>query len=109
MRPHASGSGTATPRGEGNAVREGRKLVRPRIPEAMRVAPEDLAVDRALKEVPCPVTEISRGPEPERTLSPAPSLLYHLGDDPYERHDLAPQEPQRVRRLESRWRAGSPR
>ena len=26
--------------------------------------------DRALKEVPCPVTEISRGPEPERTLSP---------------------------------------
>jgi arylsulfatase A-like enzyme len=93
-----------TPVGEGNAaVREGEwKLVRPRIPEAMRVAPEDLAVDRALKEVPCPVTEISRGPEPERTLSPpAPSLLYHLGDDPYERHDLAPQEPQRVRRLES--------
>ena len=32
----------------------GVELVRPRIPEAMRVAPEDLAVDRALKRCPAP-------------------------------------------------------
>ncbi|MDQ3701350.1 MAG: hypothetical protein M3442_10580, partial [Chloroflexota bacterium] len=93
-----------TPVAECNAaVREGDwKLVRPRIPEAMMVAPEDTAVDRQLKEVPCPITDITRTPEPARTLSaPPPSLLFNIAADPYERHDLATREPERVRRLEA--------
>ncbi len=85
------------------AVREGDwKLVRPRIPEAMVVAPEDLAVDRALKQVPCSITDITPGPEPARTLSaPPPPLLFNIAADPYERHDRAAEEPERVRRLEA--------
>lgn len=85
------------------AVRAGDwKLVRPRIPEAMMVALEDTAVDRKLKEVPCAITDITRTPEPARTLSaPPPSLLFNIAADPYERHDLATREPERVRRLEA--------
>jgi arylsulfatase A len=85
------------------AVRDGDwKLVRPRIPEAMQVAPDDLAVDRALKQVPCPITDVTRTPEPERHLSaPPPPLLFNVAGDPYEQHDLASEHPERVRHLEA--------
>lgn len=90
------------------AMRDGPwKLLRPAIPEAMRVAPEDLAMDRRLKYEPETITDIERGPEPERTLpAPPPPLLFHIGDDPYEQRDLAGAEPDRVRRMQAaldRW------
>lgn len=93
-----------TPVGECNAaMRDGDwKLLRPRIPEAMQVSQEDMQVDRLLKQVPCPITDITRTPEPARELSAPPSsLLFNIAEDPYEQHDLAAQQPDRVRRMET--------
>jgi arylsulfatase A len=91
------------------AMRDGAwKLVRPAIAEAMRVSPEDLALDRRLKYEPETVSDIERGPEPERVLpdnAPAP-LLFNLDDDPYEQRDLSAERPERVRNMQTeldRW------
>jgi arylsulfatase A len=91
-----------TPVGTCNAaMRDGPwKLLRPVIPEAMKVSPEDGAMDRRLKYEPETVTDIERGPEPERVVPDPPApLLFNLDSDPYEQHDLAEAEPERVRRM----------
>jgi arylsulfatase A len=90
------------------AMRDGAwKLIRPRIPEAMQVAPADLEIDRRLKYQPDTITDITRDPEPVRTLpDPLPALLFNLDDDPYEQHDLAAEQHDRVRVMErelDRW------
>lgn len=88
-----------TPVGTSNAaVRDGDwKLVRPAIREAMRVAPADGEMDRRLKYEPEAFADISRSPEPERQIPPPPpALLYNIGRDPYERVDLAHDEPERA-------------
>jgi hypothetical protein len=73
------------------------KLIRPQIPEAMKVAKEDGEMDRRLKYEPESITYISRGPEPERTIpDPPPPLLFNLDDDPHEQHDLAATYPKTV-------------
>jgi arylsulfatase A len=83
------------------AMRDGPwKLVRPRIAEAMRVSPEDLAMDRALKYQPELYADICRDPEPERDVPPPPPPeLYNIDQDPLERHDLAEAEPERAARM----------
>lgn len=90
------------------AMRDGRwKLVRPSIPEAMWLRAEDLDVDHRLKYEPDGITDISRDPEPERTIpEPAPPLLFDLDADPCEQHDLAPGNPAIVSRMQAeldRW------
>jgi hypothetical protein len=78
------------------------KLLRPVIPEAMRVTPEDGDMDRRLKYEPETVTEIARGPEPDREIPAPPApLLFNLEEDPYEQHDLAEAQPDRVRRMQT--------
>ncbi len=92
----------STPVGESNAaMRDGRwKLVRPAISETMEVDPRDLMIDAALKITPDAFTEISTGPEPDRTIpAAAPALLFDIVDDPFEQHDLAGVEPARTARM----------
>jgi arylsulfatase A-like enzyme len=80
------------------AMRDGAwKLIRPVIPEAMRVAPADGEMDRRLKYQPEGITDISRDPEPERQIPPPPPpLLFNIDEDPYERSDRAAEQPERV-------------
>jgi arylsulfatase A-like enzyme len=88
-----------TPVGVCNAaMRDGDwKLVRPAIREAMQVSPADLAMDRRLKYAPEEITDIERGPEPDRVVPPPPApLLFNIADDPFEEHDRATAEPARV-------------
>ena len=91
-----------TPLVTGNAaMRDGPwKLVRPAIREAMQVAPEDLAMDRGLKYAPEEYGDIRRGPDPERVVPPPPPpQLFHIDEDPLERHDLADAEPARTAKM----------
>jgi arylsulfatase A len=83
------------------AMRNGDwKLVRPEIPAARYVAPEDLAFDIALKYKPELFKDISRLPEPEREMpDPPPPQLFDLKDDPGEQHDLADINPERVTKM----------
>ena len=50
---------------------------------------------------------IVRVPVPDRAIpDPLPPLLFNIAEDPFERHDLAEQHPQRVAALEAdleRW------
>jgi arylsulfatase B len=90
------------------AMRDGAwKLIRPTIPEAMRVSAEDGEIDRRLKYQPETIADISRDPEPERQIpDPPAALLFNLKADPYEQHDLAVIEPERVQRMQrelDRW------
>ncbi|MFP4055397.1 MAG: sulfatase-like hydrolase/transferase [Candidatus Brocadiia bacterium] len=84
------------------AARDGPwKLLYVPIPQAMRIPQEDGDVDRRLKYEPETITEVCRDAEPERDLpQPRDPMLFHLGDDPTEQHDLAAREPQRVARME---------
>jgi arylsulfatase A-like enzyme len=84
------------------AMRDGAwKLIRPVIREAMRVAPEDGAMDRRLKYEPEGITDICRDPEPERTIPNAPPpLLFNVEDDPLEKRDLAADHPDIVARMQ---------
>lgn len=76
------------------------KLVRPVIALAMRVEPEDGAMDRRLKYEPEAFTDIRRAPLPVRDLPPPPPpLLFNLASDPYEQEDLAALDPARVAKL----------
>lgn len=83
------------------AVRDGDwKLLRPALREAMRVAPEDGAMDRRLKYEPEGITDIDRTSEPPRTLpDPPPPLLFNIANDPFEQHDLAGAQPERAAAL----------
>src|SRR3954454_10217044 len=85
------------------AMRDGRwKLVRPAMPEAMEVAPADLARDVELKYRPDAVTTIDTSPFPERELgAPPPPQLFDVLADPMEEHDLAAREPARVATMEA--------
>jgi arylsulfatase A len=91
-----------TPVGASNAaVRDGDwKLLRPAIAEAMRLSPEDAAMDRRIKAEPEGFADIWRGPEPARLVPPPPApQLYNIAEDPYERCDLAGAQPERAARL----------
>jgi arylsulfatase A-like enzyme len=93
-----------SPVGSCNAgMRDGNwKLVRPVIPEAMRLAKEDLDVDKKLKYEPESITDITRDPEPERVVpAPPPPLLFDLEADPGEQDDLASARPEVVSRMQS--------
>jgi len=83
------------------AMRDGPwKLVRPRIDEALEVAGEDLAVDRALKYMPERYNRLTLTPEPRREVPPPPPPeLYNLEQDPLEQHNLASEQPERVARM----------
>ena len=98
-----------TPLGECNAaIRDGDwKLLRPLIPEAMQVSAEDTALDHAIKYYPEHFLDIIREPEPPRTVPEPPApLLFNIAEDPFERDDLADQQPGRVAAMErelERW------
>ncbi|MGH7291532.1 MAG: hypothetical protein ACREJT_09995, partial [Myxococcota bacterium] len=92
-----------TPAAECNAaMRDGDwKLVRPAIRECMQLAPADFAMDVDAKYRPERYSDIERAPEPERAPFRAPpAQLFDLARDPFESHDLAGAEPERVLRME---------
>jgi hypothetical protein len=67
----------------------------------MQVTETDRAVDRALNyRQPERIATIDTSPLPEFTTgSPPAPLLFDLASDPFEHHDLAPEHPDRVRRM----------
>ncbi len=77
------------------AMRDGDwKLLRPRIPAAMRVSPVDTALDHAIKYFPEDFDDIITDAEPARTVpAPPPPLLFNIAADPFEQQDLAEQYP----------------
>ena len=84
------------------------KLVRPSIPELMVVTERDRAIDRALNyRQPDRITSVDDSPLPEFELEEPPApLLFNLSTDPFEQRDLAPEHPERVRRMSAeldRW------
>ncbi len=89
------------------ALRDGDwKLLRPQIREAMQVSPQDTALDNAIKYYPEHFPDIIREPAPARRLPEPPPLLFNIAADPFEQHDLAAQQPQRVAAMEAqleRW------
>ena len=91
------------PRIEGNAaMRDGDwKLVRPAIPELMQVTEPDRAIDRALNyRQPGRITSVDASALPEFETGPPPApLLFDLAVDPFEEHDRASEEPERVQRM----------
>ncbi len=91
------------PRAEGNAaMRDGPwKLVRPAITSTMQVTNSDRLVDRALNmNEPGRIVEIDRSPLPDPgPLDAQQPLLFHLPTDPFEQTDVAPEHPERVRRM----------
>src|SRR5712671_5820354 len=82
-------------------MRDGRwKLVRPALPELMKVSSEDLAMDIQSKYNPERFHDILRTSEPERIKPPPPpAQLFDLETDPGEQNDQAASEPQRVSRM----------
>lgn len=91
------------PRVEGNAaMRDGDwKLVRPVIPELMKVTDDDRAVDRRLNlRLPDRITEVDQSPLPRYDIADPPAaLLFNVADDPFEQRDLAETHPDRVTRM----------
>lgn len=77
------------------------KLVRPAIRECMQLAPADLAMDVDAKYRPERHLDIVRAPEPARAaFRVPPAQLFDLARDPFEAHDLAGEQPDRVLRME---------
>ncbi|HXW83174.1 MAG TPA: sulfatase-like hydrolase/transferase [Candidatus Binataceae bacterium] len=97
------------PDGECNAaMRDGRwKLVRPWIRERMHMDPLDLQMDDDQRDHPENYSDIRRDPWPEQKRGDAPrAQLFDIVNDPYERDDLAAQQPERVSRMSAelaRW------
>ncbi|HUZ81416.1 MAG TPA: sulfatase-like hydrolase/transferase [Gaiellaceae bacterium] len=91
------------PRVEGNAaMRDGNwKLVRPTIPELMRVTDSDRAIDRALNHhQPDRISHVDTSPLPEFDVGDPPAaLLFDVAADPFEQDDLAVEQPERVARM----------
>ncbi|MHB8643873.1 MAG: sulfatase-like hydrolase/transferase [Gaiellaceae bacterium] len=91
------------PRVEGNAaMRDGNwKLVRPTIPDLMRVTESDRAIDRALNlNQPDRITHVDTSQLPEFDIGEPPAaLLFDVAADPFEQHDLAAEQPDRVARM----------
>ena len=91
------------PRVEGNAaMRDGDwKLVRPVIPELMKVTDEDRVIDRRLNlRLPDRITDVDESPLPRYDISDPPTpLLFDVADDPFEQRDLAETHPDRVARM----------
>jgi arylsulfatase A-like enzyme len=92
------------------ACRDGDwKLVRPAIPEAMRVPPEDIRwLDVCMYEHEHFVERgIITEPDPPRSVpKPPPPELYNIARDPLETRELAADHPAEVRRLDAmlgRW------
>ena len=83
------------------AMRDGSwKLVHPALPEAMEVAPADLARDVQLKYLGHEPDGITETPRPDRTLAPPPApQLFDLRADPFEVDDVAGDHPERVRSM----------
>ena len=88
------------PRIEANsAVRDGNwKLVRPSVDALMKVTDEDRVIDKALNyRHPDRITKVDDSPLPEFDLGVLPDpLLFDLATDPFEEHDLAAAQPERV-------------
>jgi arylsulfatase A len=91
------------PHVEGNsAMRDGDwKLVRPVIPQLMQVTDADRVIDRALNlHAPERIRVVDDSPLPEFDPGAPPEpLLFDLASDPFEQNDLAPEHPERVRRM----------
>lgn len=84
------------------AMRDGPwKLIRPVISEAMKVSREDLDLDRRLKYEPDQITDISRDPEPDRTIPEPPKpLLFNIEADPLEKRDVSAEHPEIAARMQ---------
>ena len=82
-------------------MRDGRwKLVRPAIRELMQVSNDDLAMDIQSKYNPENFHDIVHAAEPKRIKpAPPPAQLFDIVSDPFERNDLAAQEPERVSKM----------
>lgn len=83
------------------AMRDGDwKLVRPVIPEAMAV-PDIRWLNVSMYEPEYFVRNglVAGGDPPRDIPPPPPAQLFNLATDPLEEHDLAPGEPERVRRM----------
>ena len=80
------------------AMRDGDwKLVHPALPEAMEVAPDDLARDVQLKYRHDDTATLTTTPPPERVPSdPPPPQLFDLRTDPLEEEDVAAANPART-------------
>jgi len=85
------------------AMRDGDwKLLRPIIPAAMYVQPEDGKMDVRLKYEGETIHDIERGPEPPRSIEHVPApMLFNLSEDPFEQTDLAARHPNRVARMQA--------
>src|SRR5271168_4135933 len=66
----------------------------------MQVSNEDLAMDIQSKYNPENFHDISHAPEPARIKpAPPPAQLFDIFNDPFERNDLAANQPERVSRM----------
>jgi len=98
-----------TPVGASNAaLRDGDwKLLRPLIAESMEVTRIETPMDNAVKWYPEGFARIHDEPFPQRDIpSPPAPLLFNIAEDPFERHDLAAQHPQKAAAMEAeleRW------
>jgi len=83
------------------AMRDGDwKLVRPVIKETFWTDPAEQALDSAYRNEPWKEFDVIAGPLPPRDVPPPPPPeLYNIADDPLEEHDLAAEQPGRVRRM----------
>jgi hypothetical protein len=75
--------------------------VRPTIPELMQVTQSDRLIDRALNlHEPGRIRSVDMSPLPEFEVGEPPDpLLFDVDTDPFEQHDVAAEQPERVARM----------